>query len=60
MRNHLNTPIIEGVLDCLLLQCYEAEAGKCKTNTTEKLILEEFGRCITRIIQSTSEAASHA
>lgn len=58
MQEHLNLSVIEGVLDCLLVQCHEAEAAKCKPATTEKLILEEFGRCLNRVIQSASDGAS--
>ena len=54
IKSHLSTDVIEGVLDCLLAQCHEAEAAKCNVQTTQKLILEEFGRCVTRIIHSSA------
>ena len=58
MQDHLNMAVIEGILDCMLAQCHEAEAAKCKVDTTEKLILEEFGRCVNKLIQS-ADGVSH-
>ncbi|XP_067932172.1 protein lin-54 homolog [Watersipora subatra] len=58
MQEHLSTEVIEGVLDCLLMQCREAESARCKYDTSEKLVLEEFGRCLSRIIQSATEGGS--
>lgn len=52
----MKTPVIESVLDCLLAQCREAESAKCKPDTTEKVIIEEFGRCLGKIIHSSMTA----
>jgi len=51
----LTDTVIEGVMNCLIAQCREAEVAKCKPDTTQKLILEEFGRCVNKIIKSSSD-----
>ncbi|KAF6040682.1 LIN54 [Bugula neritina] len=45
---------IEAIANCLILQCKEAETAKCNDSTTEKVILEEFGRCLSELIHVSS------
>lgn len=54
-HTYLKKDVIGAVMDCLIAQCREAESAKCKEGTTEKVILEEFGRCLNDIIKASSQ-----
>ncbi|XP_053260225.1 protein lin-54 homolog [Podarcis raffonei] len=50
--------VAEATCDCLLAQAEQAEkAGKSKA-VAERMILEEFGRCLMRIINSAGKSKS--
>lgn len=52
--NYLKKGVVKAVMDCLLTQCIEAEAARCKDSTTEKVVLEEFGRCLNELITASN------
>lgn len=50
--------VADATCDCLLAQAEQAEkAGKSKA-VAERMILEEFGRCLMRIINSAGKSKS--
>ncbi|XP_035247263.1 protein lin-54 homolog [Anguilla anguilla] len=48
--------VAEATCDCLLEQAKQAELANQPQATAERMILEEFGRCLMRIINSASKA----
>lgn len=46
--------VAEAVCSCLIAQAEEAERTRQLDMTTERLILEEFGKCLARVIQSAN------
>ncbi|XP_067929351.1 protein lin-54 homolog isoform X2 [Watersipora subatra] len=54
-HTYLKKSVIEAIIDCLVAQCREAEMAKCKDSTTEKVILEEYGRCLSELIKASSQ-----
>jgi len=57
-QQYLQTDVINAIMDCLITQCREAEVAKCKDSTTEKVILEEYGRCLNQLISSANRDQS--
>lgn len=41
---------------CLMAQAEEAELNMCDEELSQKLIIEEFGRCLKEIIESAHKA----
>lgn len=53
--NFMTQDVIEATIQCLIAQAEECQRNNMDTKTSEKLILEEFGRCLVEIIEfSTS------
>ena len=52
---YLKKDVIGAIMDCLIAQCREAESAKCNESTTEKVILEEFGRCLNDVIKASAQ-----
>lgn len=46
--------VVEATCRCLLLQASEAEKTNMSHNDTQKLILEEFGNCLLKVIHTAS------
>ncbi|XP_012695511.2 spexin prohormone 2 isoform X1 [Clupea harengus] len=44
--------VVEATCGCLLAQAEEAEKEGCTLSQAEQMILEEFGQCLTQIVQS--------
>ncbi|XP_062403761.1 spexin prohormone 2 isoform X2 [Sardina pilchardus] len=44
--------VVEATCGCLLAQAEEAEREGCTLSQAEQMILEEFGQCLTQIVQS--------
>uniref|UniRef100_A0A8C5PBX5 Protein lin-54 homolog n=1 Tax=Leptobrachium leishanense TaxID=445787 RepID=A0A8C5PBX5_9ANUR len=50
--------VAEATCECLLAQAEQAEKQTKSQAATEKMILEEFGRCLMRVIHSAGKAKS--
>lgn len=47
--------IIEATCQCLLAQAEQGERNNLDYKTIESLVLEEFGRCLTQIIDCANQ-----
>ncbi|XP_014224287.1 protein lin-54 homolog isoform X1 [Trichogramma pretiosum] len=54
--NFLTDKVVEMTCQCLMAQAEEAEKNMLNEEMSEKLIIEEFGRCLKEIIDSASKA----
>jgi hypothetical protein len=54
--NFLTDKVVEMTCQCLMAQAEEAERNMFDDETSEKLIIEEFGRCLKEIIESAHKA----
>ncbi len=52
----LTPEVVEATCQCLLAQAEESERSGVGETETEALILEEFGRCLTQIIDIASKS----
>lgn len=50
-RYFLNPEVIEATIRCVAVQAEECQENDLDSKTSEKLILEEFGRCMVEIIK---------
>ncbi|XP_043490437.1 protein lin-54 homolog isoform X2 [Polistes fuscatus] len=50
--NFLTDKVVDMTCQCLLAQAYEAERDMFDDETSQRLIIEEFGRCLKEIIES--------
>lgn len=48
--NFMTQDVIEATIQCLIAQAEECQRNNLDTKASEKLILEEFGRCLVEII----------
>lgn len=48
--NFMSSEVVEATCQCLLAQAEEAERNGLSTEEGERLIIEEFGRCLVQII----------
>ncbi|KAK6627822.1 hypothetical protein RUM44_010301 [Polyplax serrata] len=48
--NFMSSEVVEATCQCLLAQAEEAERSGLSTEEGERLIIEEFGRCLVQII----------
>lgn len=48
--NFMSSEVVEATCQCLLAQAEEAERNGLSTDEGERLIIEEFGRCLVQII----------
>ncbi|XP_063053032.1 spexin prohormone 2 [Engraulis encrasicolus] len=48
----ITSDVVEATCGCLLVQAEEAEKEGCTLSQAERMILEEFGQCLTQIAQS--------
>lgn len=49
--NFMTQDVIEATIQCVIAQADECQTRKLDTGTSERLILEEFGRCLVEIIE---------
>ncbi|XP_015180581.1 PREDICTED: protein lin-54 homolog isoform X5 [Polistes dominula] len=54
--NFLTDKVVDMTCQCLLAQAYEAERDMFDDETSQRLIIEEFGRCLKEIIESAHKA----
>ncbi|XP_035731554.1 protein lin-54 homolog isoform X2 [Vespa mandarinia] len=54
--NFLTDKVVEMTCQCLMAQAYEAERDMFDDETSQRLIIEEFGRCLKEIIESAHKA----
>lgn len=54
--NFLTDKVVEMTCECLIAQADEAERNMCDDETSQRLIIEEFGRCLKEIIESAHKA----
>ncbi|XP_043276542.1 protein lin-54 homolog isoform X2 [Venturia canescens] len=54
--NFLTDKVVEITCQCLLAQAEEAERNMLDEDTSQRLIIEEFGRCLKEIIESAHKA----
>lgn len=48
--------VVEITCQCLMAQADEAERSMFDEDTSERMIIEEFGRCLKEIIDSAHKA----
>lgn len=49
--NFMTQDVIEATIQCLIAQADECTKNKLDSTLSENMILEEFGRCLTEIIE---------
>ncbi|XP_072745734.1 protein lin-54 homolog isoform X1 [Anoplolepis gracilipes] len=54
--NFLTEKVVEITCQCLMAQADEAERNMIDDETSQRLIIEEFGRCLKEIIESAHKA----
>ncbi|XP_012268042.2 protein lin-54 homolog [Athalia rosae] len=54
--NFLTDKVVEITCQCLMAQAEEAERSMLDDETSQRLIIEEFGRCLKEIIESAHKA----
>uniref|UniRef100_A0A0C9PP89 Lin54 protein n=1 Tax=Fopius arisanus TaxID=64838 RepID=A0A0C9PP89_9HYME len=54
--NFLTEKVVEMTCQCLMAQAEDAERSMLDEDTSQRLIIEEFGRCLKEIIESAYEA----
>ncbi|XP_012278286.1 protein lin-54 homolog isoform X2 [Orussus abietinus] len=54
--NFLTDKVVEMTCQCLMAQADEAERNMLDDETSQRLIIEEFGRCLKEIIESAHKA----
>lgn len=54
--NFLTDKVVEITCQCLMAQADEAERNMLDDETSQRLIIEEFGRCLKEIIESAHKA----
>jgi len=50
----VTTDVIEAACTCLIATLEESSAMNDNDLVTERLVLEEFGRCLTRVVDSAN------
>lgn len=56
--SYVTKEVVEATCRCLLLQASEAEKANMSQNDTQKLILEEFGNCLLKVIHTASNRSA--
>lgn len=56
--NFMTQDVIEATIQCLIAQAEECQRNNLDTKTSEKLILEEFGRCLVEIIDFSTTSTN--
>ena len=51
----VTTDVVEAACSCLLAQAEEAERLRHPEVVQERMVLEEFGRCIMQVIESANK-----
>ncbi|XP_065090514.1 protein lin-54 homolog [Ochlerotatus camptorhynchus] len=56
--NFMTPDVIEATVQCMIAQADECQKRGCNIRTAERMILEEFGRCLVEIIEFSSKSDS--
>ena len=54
--NFVTNEVVEATCQCLLAQAEQAESGGKQEVEIEGLIIEEFGRCLSQIIEMANKS----
>lgn len=53
--NFMTPDVIEATVQCMIAQAEECQKREMDIQTSEKMILEEFGRCLVEIIDFSTK-----
>lgn len=56
--NFMTPDVIEATVQCMIAQADECQKRGCNIRTAERMILEEFGRCLVEIIDFSTKSDS--
>ncbi|XP_055592818.1 protein lin-54 homolog [Uranotaenia lowii] len=56
--NFMTPDVIEATVQCMIAQADECQKRGCNIRTAERMILEEFGRCLVEIIEFSTKSDS--
>lgn len=57
--NFMTSDVIEATIQCVIAQAEECQKNKVDSTTAEKMILEEFGRCLVEINEFSNKSGSN-
>lgn len=57
--NFMTSDVIEATIQCVIAQAEECQKNKVDSMTAEKMILEEFGRCLVEINEFSNKSGSN-
>ncbi|KAJ6645887.1 Protein lin-54 like [Pseudolycoriella hygida] len=57
--NFMTSDVIEATIQCVIAQAEECQKNKMDSMTAEKMILEEFGRCLVEINDFSNKSGSN-
>ncbi|XP_037040066.1 protein lin-54 homolog isoform X3 [Bradysia coprophila] len=57
--NFMTSDVIEATIQCVIAQAEECQKTKMDPTTAEKMILEEFGRCLVEINEFSNKSGSN-
>lgn len=55
--NFMTSDVIEATIQCVIAQAEECQKNKMDSMTAEKMILEEFGRCLVEINEFSNKSS---
>ncbi|XP_049539518.1 protein lin-54 homolog [Anopheles darlingi] len=55
-HNSMTPDVIEATLQCMIAQADECQRRGCSIRTSERMILQEFGRCLVEIMDFASKS----
>ncbi|XP_050095192.1 protein lin-54 homolog [Anopheles aquasalis] len=55
-HNFMTPDVIEATLQCMIAQADECQKRGCSIRTSERMILQEFGRCLVEIMEFASKS----
>lgn len=58
--NFITTDVIEATVQCIIAQADDCLKNDCDAKTSERKILEEFGRCLVEIIEFSKKNNENA
>lgn len=57
--NFMTSDVIEATIQCVIAQAEECQKNKVDSMTAERMILEEFGRCLVEINEFSNKSGSN-
>lgn len=55
-HNFMTPDVIEATLQCMIAQADECQKRGCSIRTSERMLLQEFGRCLVEILEFASKS----